>query len=90
MATNTNSDAPSCPDSPQKDEPARGGKFSLDRILNALGILLFLGCWILFGVIIFNYLTGIGAPVVLSALAAVIGGFIAAVIAWFAGLAGIF
>lgn len=90
MTTNANGDATSSPDSRQKDELARGRKFSWDSIWNALGILIFLGCWILLGILIFNYLTGIGTPIILAVLAAIIGGFIAAVIAWFAGIAGIF
>lgn len=88
MTTNANGESPSTPDS-APDKPARNKKFSWDAFSTGFGVILFFGCWVLFGVVIFNHLTGIGTSVVLAVLAAVIGGFIAAVIAWIVGMSGI-
>lgn len=87
MTTNTNGN-PVNPES-TPDEPAGGKKSVWKAISTGFGVVLFFGCWILFGVVIFNHLTGIGTSVGLALLAAIIGGFIAAVIAWVAGMAGI-
>lgn len=72
----------------KETSPNKSGKFSWDEISFGLGTLLFIACWIVLGVIIFHYLTGMGIVVVLAVLGGIIGGFIAAVITWIVGMAG--
>lgn len=73
----------------ESTKPERGGKLSVDEGFSVLGVILFIICWIVFGVIIFHVLMGMGIFVVFSALGGLIGGFIAAVIVFIMGMAGI-
>ena len=62
---------------------------SVDDVFTGLGIFFFIVCWIVLGVFIFHVLTGMGVVVVLAVLGGIIGGFIADVILWMMGMAGI-
>lgn len=88
MSTNTNGDVPSTPDSTEKEESARGSRSSRPSFSDVLGVIIFFAAWIIFGIVIFNHLAGSGTSIVLAALAAFIGGFIAAVITYIVGMSG--
>jgi hypothetical protein len=71
--------------------PNAGGNSTMDSVDTAftgLGILLFIACWIVFGIIIFHALTSMGIFIVFAVLGGIIGGFIATVITWIIGMAG--
>lgn len=88
MSTNKNDDTSSTPELTEKEEPARGSKSSRFSFFDIFGKILFFVVWIIFGVVIFNHLTSSGTSVVLAALVALVGGFVAAVIAYIVGMSG--
>lgn len=85
MTTNANSDGSSS----QTPTPDPNKKFSLDAFFHGLGVVLFIICWIVAGVVIFFALTGMGIFTVFAVFGGIIGGFVAAVVIFIMGMAGI-